>query len=115
VLGYELDDRKFKSRQGPGIFLFTTASRQDLKPTQLPIQRVAGAISLVVKGPGLKMTTHHHLVPRSGMCGATPSIPQYAPMAWCSVKAEGPAKYGYSEYKTIIDQTLLQCYFYDKH
>jgi hypothetical protein len=39
-------------RQGPRIFLFTTASRRALGPTQLPIQWVPGALSLVVKLPG---------------------------------------------------------------
>jgi hypothetical protein len=33
VLGYGLDDQRFKSQQGLGIFLFTTASRLALGPT----------------------------------------------------------------------------------
>jgi hypothetical protein len=37
---------------GVGIFLFTTASRTALGPTQPPIQWVAGALSLGVKRPG---------------------------------------------------------------
>jgi hypothetical protein len=37
-----LDDRGFESRQGLGIFLFTTASRPVLGPTQHPIQWVPG-------------------------------------------------------------------------
>jgi hypothetical protein len=35
-----------------GIFLFTTASRPALDPTQPPIQLVPGALSLGVKRPG---------------------------------------------------------------
>jgi len=35
-----------------GIFLFTTASRIALRPTQPPIQWVPGALSLRVKRPG---------------------------------------------------------------
>jgi hypothetical protein len=35
-----------------GIFLFTTASRTFLEPTQPPIQWVPGALSLRVKRPG---------------------------------------------------------------
>jgi hypothetical protein len=35
-----------------GIFLFTTASRTSLGPTQPPIQWVQGALSLGVKRPG---------------------------------------------------------------
>jgi hypothetical protein len=37
---------------GLGISLFTTAFRTALGPTQLPIQRVPGAISLGIKRPG---------------------------------------------------------------
>jgi hypothetical protein len=37
-------------------------------------------------GRGVKLTTHLHLVPRSRMRGAIPPLPQYAFMAWCSVK-----------------------------
>jgi hypothetical protein len=33
ALGYGLDDRWFESRQGLGIFLFTTASRPALGPS----------------------------------------------------------------------------------
>jgi hypothetical protein len=65
ALGYGLDDRGFESREGLGIFLFTTASRLALGTTQPPIQWVPGALSLGVKRPGLKLTTHLHLVPRS--------------------------------------------------
>jgi hypothetical protein len=40
------------SRRRLGIFLFTTASRTALGPTQPPIQWVPGALSLGVKRPG---------------------------------------------------------------
>jgi hypothetical protein len=40
---------EFGSRQGLGIFLFTTASRPALMPTQPPMQWVPGALSLGVK------------------------------------------------------------------
>jgi hypothetical protein len=52
ALGYGLDDQWFESRQGLGIFLFTTASRLAMVPTQTPIQWVPGALSLGVKRPG---------------------------------------------------------------
>jgi hypothetical protein len=42
----------FDSWWGLGIFLFTTASRTALGPTQPPIQWVLGALSLGVKRPG---------------------------------------------------------------
>jgi hypothetical protein len=41
----------FDSRRGLGIFLFTTASRTALEPTQPPIQWVPGALSLGEKRP----------------------------------------------------------------
>jgi hypothetical protein len=47
-----LDDRGFDSRQELGIFLFATASRPALGPTQPPIQWVPEALSLGVKRPG---------------------------------------------------------------
>jgi hypothetical protein len=42
---------RFDSQRGLGIFLFTTASRTALGPTQSPIQGVPGALSLGVKRP----------------------------------------------------------------
>jgi hypothetical protein len=51
ALGYGLDGRGFEARQGLRIFLFTTASRTGLGPTQPPIQWVPGALSLGVKWP----------------------------------------------------------------
>jgi hypothetical protein len=49
----------FESRQGPGIFLSTTAFRPTLGPTQYPIRWVPGAVSLGVKRPWRK--TDHSL------------------------------------------------------
>jgi hypothetical protein len=54
-----LDDRGFESRQGLGIFLFTTTSRLALGPTLPPIQWITGAISLEVKRPGRKAGHSH--------------------------------------------------------
>jgi hypothetical protein len=51
VLGYGLGDRGFESRQGLGIFLFTTVFRPALEPTQPPIQWLPEALSLGVKRP----------------------------------------------------------------
>jgi hypothetical protein len=38
--------------EGPGNFLFVTASRTELRPTKPPIQRVPGALSLELMRPG---------------------------------------------------------------
>jgi hypothetical protein len=54
ALGYGLDDRGSRVRipAGSGNFLFTTASRMALGPTQPPIQWVPGSLSLGVRRPG---------------------------------------------------------------
>jgi hypothetical protein len=54
-----------------------------------PIQWVPGSLSLGVKRPDLKLTKHLHLVLRLIMRGATPPLPQYTFMAWCSFIAQG--------------------------
>jgi hypothetical protein len=52
----------FESRQGLGSFLFTTASRTALGPTQPTNQWLPGALSLAVKRPGREA---HHSPPSS--------------------------------------------------
>jgi hypothetical protein len=52
ALGYGVNDRGFETRQGLGVFIFTTASRPAPGPTQPPIQWVPGALSLGVKRLG---------------------------------------------------------------
>jgi hypothetical protein len=64
------------SRRRLGIFLYTTASRTALGPTQPPIQWV----------PGLFPST---MCRGQRMSGAINPLTQYAFMAWCSVKAQG--------------------------
>jgi len=39
--------------------------------------------------PPLREADHSHLVPRSKNSWSYPSTPQYALMAWCSVKSGG--------------------------
>jgi hypothetical protein len=66
------------------FFFFTTASKTALGPTQIPIQWVAGALSLGVKRPGREAD---HLPPSSAeVKECIASTPQYAFMVWCSVK-----------------------------
>jgi hypothetical protein len=50
--GWTIGVLGFDSRRGLGIYLFTTASRAALGPTQLPVQLVPRAPSLGVKRPG---------------------------------------------------------------
>jgi hypothetical protein len=52
--GWKIGILGFDSRRGLGIFLFTTASRTALEPTQPPIQWVPGALTLGIKRPGLE-------------------------------------------------------------
>jgi hypothetical protein len=47
------------SRRGLGIFLFTTAYRTALWPTQPPIQWLPGELSLGVKRPRLEADHSH--------------------------------------------------------
>jgi hypothetical protein len=90
ALGYKLDDRWFESRQRLRVFIFTTDSIPALGPTQPPIQWVAGTLSLGVKRQGREAD---HSLPTSAEVMNTWSyiypLPQYAFMAWCSVKAQG--------------------------
>jgi hypothetical protein len=50
--GWTMRDLRFDSWRELGIFLFTTASRTALIPTQLPMQCLPGALSLGVERPG---------------------------------------------------------------
>jgi len=76
----------FESRQGLGIFLFTIAFRQALRPTQPLVQRMPGAISLGVKRTDRKAD---YSPPRAEFRRAIPPVSQYAFMKLCSVKAQG--------------------------
>jgi hypothetical protein len=66
----------------------TTASRTALGPTQPPIQWVPGALSLGLRRPGREAD---HSPPSSAdgyLEWSYTSTPQYASMAWYSVKAQ---------------------------
>jgi hypothetical protein len=67
---------RFDSQQGKDIFLYSTASRPALRPTQLPIQWVLGALSPGVERPGRE--AEYSPTSSAGIKngGATPSLPQ---------------------------------------
>jgi hypothetical protein len=84
--GYGLDDRRFDSRRGLGIFLFDIMSRPALGPAQPPIQSVPGVLSLGVKLPGREAD---HSPPSSTEVKNAwiyNSTPQYVFTAWCLLK-----------------------------
>jgi len=70
-----------------GIFLFTTASRPALGPTQPPIQYVPGALSLGVKRPGREVD---HLPPSNdeikNAWSYTSIFPEHVFTGWCIIK-----------------------------
>jgi hypothetical protein len=83
---YGLDDRGFASRQGLGVFLFTTMSRPALGLTLAPVQWVPGTVSLGVKR---SVCEADHSPPSSAEvknAWRCTSISQYVFMAWCLVK-----------------------------
>jgi hypothetical protein len=89
-MGYGLDDRRFKSRQGLGIFLFTSVFRPVLGPIQSPIQWVPRALSLEEKRPEREAD---HSSPSSVEVNNAnvwndTSTPYYHFMTRCSVKAQ---------------------------
>jgi hypothetical protein len=77
---------EFDSRQGLGIFLFATACRPALGPTQSPIQWVPGTLSPSVKRP---VREADHLPPSSTEVKNAwryTSTPSYVFMTWCLVQ-----------------------------
>jgi hypothetical protein len=85
-MGWTIGVLGFDSRRGLGIFLFTTASRTALGPTQPPIQWVPAALSLGVKRPGREAD---HSPPSSievKECVELYLHSQYVFMTWCLVK-----------------------------
>jgi len=59
--------------------LATAVSRSDPVRTKPPIQRIPEALS-----PGVKLTTHLHLVPRLKTRGAVPHSPNMS--SWCGAQ-----------------------------
>jgi hypothetical protein len=77
---------RFDSRWGLRIFLFTTASRTALGPTQPPTQWVPRAISLGVEWQGRETDHSPQCTNKVKNVRSYTSTPQYAFMAWCLVK-----------------------------
>jgi hypothetical protein len=70
IVCYGLDDRPIEVRYPPGqrIFPLASVSKPDLGPTQPPCTMSTGVLSPGLKhGRGVTLTTHPHLVSRSGM------------------------------------------------
>jgi hypothetical protein len=100
--GWTIEVLGFDSRLGQGIFLFTTASRTALGPTQPPIQWLPEALSLGIKRTGREAD---HSPPSIAEVKEWVELylhPQYAFTAWCSVKAQG-------------ELYLYLVYFYYRH
>jgi hypothetical protein len=57
-----------------GVFVFATASRPSLGPTQPRIQWVAGDVTPGANRPG-REAGHYHLVPNLRMRGTIPPLP----------------------------------------
>jgi hypothetical protein len=73
-------------------FAFTTYAPRSGRlwsPSSLLSHGYQGLFPWRQSGKGVKLPTHLHLVPRSRVRGDIPPFPQYAFMAWCSVKAQG--------------------------
>jgi hypothetical protein len=84
--GWTFGVLEFDSRRGLESFLFTTASRTALEPTQPPIQWLLRTLSLWVKRPGREAD---HSPPSSvevKNAWSYTSAPQYVFMALCLVK-----------------------------
>jgi hypothetical protein len=75
------EGKGFDSRKGLGIFLFTTASRPALGPTQPPIQWEPGALSLGIKRPGRENDHSSPSIPEVKECVElylhSPSMPSW--------------------------------------
>jgi len=81
------DDRWFNSWQGLWIFFFTTTSRQAVGPTRPPIRRIPRILSLVVRWPVSETDHSPTTSARVNNAWSYTSIPQYASIVWCSLKA----------------------------
>jgi hypothetical protein len=91
ALGYGLDDRGSRVRFPAGAGNFSLHHRvqngSGAHPSSYPMGTRGSFPG--VKRPGVKLTTHLYVMQRSKNEWSYTSTPQYAFMAWCSVKAQG--------------------------
>jgi hypothetical protein len=91
ALGYGLDDRDSRVRFPAGAGNFSLHHRVQngsrSHPASYP-KVTRGGLSVGAKLPGREADHSPHLVPRSGMRGAIPPLPQYVFMAWCLVSTD---------------------------
>jgi hypothetical protein len=88
AMGYWLDVGG--SNRGRGWEFFSSPPRSD-RLWGLPSLLSSGYQDVFPcgwSGRGVKLNSYFHLVPRSRMRGAIPSLSQYTFMAWCWVKAQ---------------------------
>jgi hypothetical protein len=71
-----------------GIFLFATASKPALGPTQPPIQWEPGALTSGGKRSRRELNTQLHPVLSLRICGALSPLSQYVFMTWYLMKQE---------------------------
>jgi hypothetical protein len=86
--GYGLVDRDsgvlFPSGAGNLSLLHSVQTGSGFHPASYPED--TGGFFPGLKRPGMKLTAHLHLVPRSRKRGAVPPLAQYVFMAWCLIK-----------------------------
>jgi hypothetical protein len=71
-----------------------------------------GALSLGVKRQGHEANHSLPFVPRSRMRGTIPPLPQYAFLAWCSVKKAQGRLYHYYYYYYYYYSSYYYYYYY---
>jgi hypothetical protein len=101
--------KKMFITRGQGIFLFTTASRTAVGPTQPPIQWVTGVLSLGIKWPGRE--ADHSLPSNAELKNvwSYTSTPQHLFVAWCFVKYRDSFKHRCSLYLSCKIQKKIIC------
>jgi hypothetical protein len=100
----------FDSRWTLGIFLFTTASRTALGPTQPPSQWVPGTLSLGVKRPGHEA---HHSPPPTAKVKERVELYLYSPntLSWGGAQLifKGTVSYDDSQRTSESDIATVVC------